>query len=369
MQLNTAGASYSLQANSCGTPANPGSLAAGTSCSYTIAFTPNAVGSQTGRIEVGADLVGSPEIRQLFGNGIAPATPGLRLTTVGSLNYFSYEPQMVGTSSVPKSIVISNTGSATLIVSSAAVTTGASNFNLINAGGCATVTAGASCNLDVQFVPAAPNSPNIRSGLVTLATNAGSQTVTLDGAASPNDGSTGSVAFLSAVSRKNHGTALMPNVYDVPIDRSKSIGQVVTIEPRTIGSGHQIVFAFNGLIANAGTPVITDANGQPINTVFVYRFAQNNEVVMNIGNLANATRATVALVNVNGETNAQVAIGFMIGDINGSGTVTAADVAGVKARMNQGVSASNFRLDANLSGTITGSDLSMVKARAGTVLP
>ena len=362
--VNTAGSAFSLQSNTCGT-----TLAASTECTFVIAFNPLSAGDLTGRVEVAANIVGAPEVRQLFGKGIAPATPGLRLTTVGNLNYFLYEPQTVGTSSVPKTIIIANVGNATLRVSSAAVTLGANDFSLVNASACAGVAAGATCNLDVQFSPAAPNSPNIRSGLVTLTTNAGTQTVTLEGAAAPNDGTSVGIGLLNVVSRKNHGTVAVPNLQNLPIDRSKTIAQAVTIEPRSIGNGHQIVFQFNGAITSPGTVSITDANGLPINTLQIVPVAQNNEVVVNISNLGDGRRVTANLINVNGSASVSVAIGFLVGDVNGTGVVTAADVAAIKARLNQMVDTSSYRFDVNLNGMIGGSDVSAVKARAGLMMP
>jgi hypothetical protein len=77
--VNTAGTSFNLQSSTCGA-----TLGAGAECNFVIAFNPATAGDQVGRLEVQASLVGSPEIRQLFGKGIAPAAPGLRLTTVGS---------------------------------------------------------------------------------------------------------------------------------------------------------------------------------------------------------------------------------------------------------------------------------------------
>ncbi|HEX4913976.1 MAG TPA: dockerin type I domain-containing protein, partial [Vicinamibacterales bacterium] len=130
-----------------------------------------------------------------------------------------------------------------------------------------------------------------------------------------------------------------------------------------------IVFQFNGPITQAGSATLTDANGLPINTAFVQPVAQNNEVVVNVFNLADARRVTVNLVGVNGNVNAAVAIGFLIGDVNGSGAVTAADVAAIKSRLNQTADGNNFRTDVNVNGTIGSSDLTAVKARAGSGLP
>ncbi|MBL0122656.1 MAG: hypothetical protein IPP88_07945 [Betaproteobacteria bacterium] len=56
---------------------------------------------------------------------------------------------------------------------------------------------------------------------------------------------------LTAVqSRKSHGAA----IHDLTIDKSQNIGGAVTVESRATGSGHQIVFQFDGPVTSFGVP-------------------------------------------------------------------------------------------------------------------
>ena len=50
-------------------------------------------------------------------------------------------------------------------------------------------------------------------------------------------------------------------------------------------------------------------------------------------------------------------IGMLAGDVNGNGSVTAADLSAVDAVLSQSVTGANFLRDVNLSGTLTIADL------------
>jgi hypothetical protein len=68
--------------------------------------------------------------------------------------------------------------------------------------------------------------------------------------------------------------------------------------------------------------------------------------------------------------NVAVSAGFFIGDVTGSRTVNAGDVAAVKAHANQPVTTlvGNARFNVSLSGTISATDVAQVKARTGNLL-
>ena len=58
------------------------------------------------------------------------------------------------------------------------------------------------------------------------------------------------------------------------------------------------------------------------------------------------------------------AVGFLTGDANGSGAITAADVSAVRARSGQITDDSNYRHDMNATGRISAADISASRARA-----
>ncbi len=356
IDLSVSGSGFSLQSTDCTMTLN-----AGSECNFTLGFTPGVAGDAVGELQVASSLVGSPERRSLFGTGLNPASPGLKVTATGNETYLAFAPQTVGTTSATTNVSITNTGSVALVVNSVALTAGANDFSA--GGNCtASVAAGATCVLGVTFNPSQASTIN---GQLTIATNAGTQIVALSGTGVGN-GMALPLALTGAVSRKAHGAA---GSFDVVIDTGKTIAQAITTEPRMMGAGHVIVFTFNRPVTQPGTATVVDAASIVIGNIASVS-AQGSEVTVTITGIPDKQRAAITLSNVNGVAgNHMVAIGFLVGDVTNNGAVNAGDIAATKARVNQLVSTTTLRYDLNSSGTITPQDVSMVKARAGVVLP
>ena len=95
-----------------------------------------------------------------------------------------------------------------------------------------------------------------------------------------------------------------------------------------------------------------------------------NDVVVTMTGIPDNKRVTVTLTNVNGvATTFPVSLGFLVGDVNNTRSVTASDVSGVKARSGQTTTGANFKFDVNATGAINAADISAVKARSGLTLP
>jgi hypothetical protein len=60
---------------------------------------------------------------------------------------------------------------------------------------------------------------------------------------------------------------------------------------------------------------------------------------------------------------------ILLGDINGSGAVSAADIGQTKAQAGNSAGAGNFRTDTNTSGSISAADIGQVKVNSGHSLP
>lgn len=164
--------------------------------------------------------------------------------------------------------------------------------------------------------------------------------------------------FAGASSRKSHGGT----PFDIPIDQAGSMtaGQPITVEPRLIGGGYQIVFLFSAAPISA---TVTTSSGSGV-VAFV-----GSEAIVTLTGVADRTRVQVDLSDVNGSAlSATARIGLLLGDANGSRGVTGSDVSIIKAKSGQTVDASNFKMDLNASGGITGSDVSIVKPQSGQAL-
>ena len=165
-------------------------------------------------------------------------------------------------------------------------------------------------------------------------------------------------ALVALQSRKTHGGA---GTFDMAIDTALAAPNV-TVEPRTAGGGHLIVFQFNAAIIAPGTVSVMPTGSA--SAAF-----SRNEILVTLANIADSQRVTLSLANVNGTLSpAPVSIGFLVGDVNNSRAVNSSDISGVKARSGQTVDASNFKIDVNVSGSINSADISLVKARSGLAL-
>ncbi|HEX4858464.1 MAG TPA: hypothetical protein VFV17_05555 [Usitatibacteraceae bacterium] len=174
------------------------------------------------------------------------------------------------------------------------------------------------------------------------------------------------LALLAVESRKVHGAL---GTFPLPITLGVPIGGAVTVESRFIGTGHVIAFRFSEAITSAGTVTAVDGASAPIaNSVST----SGSEVLVTLTGLADKSRASITLANVNGSgagTTFNATMGFLVGDQNGSRAVDGADISVIRARTGQATNTTNFRGDFNSSGAIDAGDISTVRARSGNTLP
>ena len=171
------------------------------------------------------------------------------------------------------------------------------------------------------------------------------------------------LALLGVQSKKTH----QASVLNLPVDTTQPMSGNVTVEPRAIGTGHTIVFQFDGAIVFTGDFTVIDDN---ITTVAgASATASGNDVVVTLSTLADNKRITISLDNVNGVgLNVSASMGFRVGDTDDSGTVNAIDVSRVKSRAGQLAANAGLRYDLNTTGVITAADISAVRARAGSLM-
>ena len=140
------------QTNTC-TAAIPG----GQKCDISVVFKPTALGNRTGTLSVSASGQ-TTQVIQLTGNGTAPAE-------TFSPTAVAFEPQLTGTTSLPLSVQISNSGTGPLTITSLQTS---GDFAQSNACG-SPVVPGGNCTVQVTFTPTALGN---RTGVLTVTDNA-----------------------------------------------------------------------------------------------------------------------------------------------------------------------------------------------------
>jgi hypothetical protein len=166
-------------------------------------------------------------------------------------------------------------------------------------------------------------------------------------------------ALVSVSSRKTHGTA---GDFDIPLPFTGTRG----VECRSGGANGNfaIVFTFANPVVNCGS----SPNGT------VQPGANANECVVNMTGVANAQYQSVSLTGVldnhgNSGDVGPITFGVLLGDVNGSGRVDAADVSSARQQTLQTLTTSNFRNDFNESGRIDAADVSVARQQTLTSLP
>jgi len=147
------------QTNNC----EPSVAGGGASCALSITFSPTATGDATGTVTITDDAASSPQTISLAGKGVAPA-PAVSL----SATKLDFGDQLVGTTSTPQTVTVSNSGTATLTISKVAIS---GDFSQTEDCTGANLAPGASCAVTVTFKPTSSGSLN---GTVSITHNASS---------------------------------------------------------------------------------------------------------------------------------------------------------------------------------------------------
>ena len=157
ISITGANANNFTQTNNCSASVN-----AGASCTINVIFRPTANGSRTASLRVADNATGSPHLVPLSGTGTSPAVSL-------SPNSLAFPIQMRNTTSPPRTVTLSNTGTAALTITSITITgTSASSFAQTN--NCpSSLNASATCTISVTFRPTATGS---RTASLRVADNA-----------------------------------------------------------------------------------------------------------------------------------------------------------------------------------------------------
>jgi hypothetical protein len=179
--INGTDAADFAQSNNCST-----ALAAGSNCTINVVFTPSVAASESASISISDNAVGSPQNITLAGTGTTGNSPGVSV----SPSSVSFYGQNIGTASPAQSVTVTNTGSASLGVSSITIS-GINSADFAQTNNCSsTLAAGSSCTVSVLFIPSVASTES--ASLVISDSAAGSpQSVALTGSGTTGGGGGG----------------------------------------------------------------------------------------------------------------------------------------------------------------------------------
>jgi trimeric autotransporter adhesin len=153
-------------------PLSPSTLAAGATCAISVVFTPKAAGAASGVLSVADNAAGSPHTVTLTGAATSVAGVSLNPTSL------TFPTQHIAQPTSPMTVTLNNNQSSVLTISSI----GASGDFSESATTCplspSTLAANSTCTISVIFMP---SQLGTRTGTLTVADSAGTQTTALTG--------------------------------------------------------------------------------------------------------------------------------------------------------------------------------------------
>jgi hypothetical protein len=177
--LNLTGAiasgNFAVQTNGCAVPLQ--ATTPPSNCDIGVAFTPTSSGASIDSLTLTDNAPDSPQIILLTGTGVLQSAVSL------STSSLSFVEQIIGTTSAPQTVTVTNTGTAPLTFTSIVASTGFGDTSTC----AAPVAPGGICTISVTFTPTGTGSA---VGSITLTDNAGNspQTIALvaNGIAGPS---------------------------------------------------------------------------------------------------------------------------------------------------------------------------------------
>jgi hypothetical protein len=173
------------------------------------------------------------------------------------------------------------------------------------------------------------------------------------------------VQLIKVVSRKSHGSA---GAFDIDLTNGNGI------ECRSGGANgdYMLVFTFANALTSVASATVNGGTGS-VNSANIDSSDAHNYIV-NLTGVTNAQVLTVNLTNVTdsaGDFSPAVAgqMGVLLGDVNASKRVDAADISLVRQQTLQPLTSANFREDVNVSGRIDAADVSIARQQTLTLLP
>lgn len=202
------GTGLSLSSNSCGTLASPVNLAAGQTCSMTVAYTPTTAGALASASLSVTSSGATAKSQALAGSAIAPVPVG-SMYLAPAVNSSSYVLAASG-SNATRNIALYNTSGQSMGGFGVPSLTGSAFYTITSNGCTATVANGASCVIAVRYAPTAADTSSAQLSINVPGVGAVSASVY---------GSTSETLVFGKVTEGNSITLTAPN--------GKTLGEVV----------------------------------------------------------------------------------------------------------------------------------------------
>jgi len=133
-------ANFNVQSNNCGNTVAAG----GGQCTIGVTFTPTDTTTVTGNLSITDNAAGSPQQVSLSGTGATPAP-----VATFSPSTLNFNNQLVGTTSAPQTVTLTNTGSADLTITKITISGAFAETNNCPA----TLSPSQSCTISVTYSP------------------------------------------------------------------------------------------------------------------------------------------------------------------------------------------------------------------------
>jgi hypothetical protein len=248
------------QTNNC----PPSLTAGGGSCAVNVTFTPTAIAAANGTLTVDDNAPGSPQTVSLTGTGVA-AAPAVTF----SPTTLTFGSQVVGTTSPPQVVTLTNTGSTALTITKVAVTGSfAENDNCKT-----TLEPQQSCQISVTYTPTETSSSsssgktNTNLGAVTVTDNAkpSTQSVSVSGTAIAEFSLTATKTNVQVEAGVTSATftvsATAPPSFNKSITLGCLSGATCSYSPATITPGQTSTLTVTGLSSTTSNPLNFTATG------------------------------------------------------------------------------------------------------------
>jgi hypothetical protein len=322
-------------------------LTPGGTATFTVTFAPTSNGSWTGNVSISSNAQGSPLVIPLSGTSVATQA---QISVNPFPVTFSSGVNVGGNAT--QSVTLTNTGNATLNITSATISTGAFTMNLAPTA----ISAGSNTPFTVTFTPTAAGSA---TGTITIVSNAPTSPTTIQlsgtglqaqGAATPSTIAFGSVGIgntdSQTVTLKNNGNTTL-TISQIVVTGS-GFGQTGLSTNTTLAAGASTTFSatFDPSTATGSSGAITiTTNGSP-SSVVINLSGTGQTATMLLG----ASPASLAFGNVLDQSNSSLTTSITN---NGNSNVTISGVTAAGAGFSASGIANGTVLTAGQSATLT----------------